>query len=278
MKIHRHCHVFLVHGCLLAVSAHAQLSWDANGTGAGQTNGGGNWLGTNLWWNGSANQDWVSGSNAVFGGPSTAGGTITVPSTSAGTITFNAFTGTYLLEGQGTTLNPLILTQSGGIAISSTAANVTFRGTSATAGTFLTLGGAGGITMNGSGVLNLRQNLILSYTGPTVINSGTVMIHANKGASNYHLNGGMLTDYYQTTYAFSGGLGTGDNQIQIYGNSGFGAGNGGSTWRIGTAGSTLVWGASGEGSASGFFNPTTLKFLAPGADNHLWRADLGQRP
>ena len=76
----------------------------------------------------------------------------------------------------------------------------------------------------------------------------------------------MLTDYYQTTYAFTSGLGTGNNQIQITGNSGFGAGNAGSTWRIGASGSTLVWGASGEGTATGFFNPTSLKFLTS-ADN-----------
>jgi hypothetical protein len=56
---------------LLSQITHAQLTWDANGTGTGQTNGGGEWIGTNLWWNRSANQDWISGSNAIFGGPNT---------------------------------------------------------------------------------------------------------------------------------------------------------------------------------------------------------------
>jgi autotransporter-associated beta strand protein len=73
------------------------------------------------------------------------------------------------------------------------------------------------------------------------------------------LNNGMLTDYYRATTTFSGGLGTGPNQIQIYGDSGFGGGNGNSTWRIGAAGSVLTWGST-------HFNPTSLKFLTS-ADN-----------
>ena len=56
------------------------LTWDANGTGAGQTNGAGAWLGNNLWWDGTSNLNWVSGSNAVFGGPNTAGGAVTLAS------------------------------------------------------------------------------------------------------------------------------------------------------------------------------------------------------
>lgn len=56
------------------IAQAASLTWDANGTGTGQTNGIGAWLGANLWWGGSANQDWVSGSDASFGGPNTAGG------------------------------------------------------------------------------------------------------------------------------------------------------------------------------------------------------------
>jgi autotransporter-associated beta strand protein len=250
----------------LAFAPFAQaafLTWDANGTGTGQTNGAGAWLGTNVWWSGSANQDWVAGSDAIFGGPSTAGGAVTVGAVSASTVQLNTFTGTYTLQGTATTL-----TQSGGITIGAGAGNVTFRGTKATT-EILTISGAGGITMNGPGLLNLRENLVLSYTGATEINNGVVMIHGNKSAGNFKLNGGMLTDYYQTTYAFTSGLGTGNNQIQITGNSGFGAGNGGSTWRIGASGSVLIWGTSGENgniNTTGFFNPTSLKFLTS-ADN-----------
>jgi hypothetical protein len=49
--------------------AGAALTWDANGTGDGQADGGGAWIGTgtNLWWTGPGNQDWFSGSDANFG-------------------------------------------------------------------------------------------------------------------------------------------------------------------------------------------------------------------
>ncbi|HPM83299.1 MAG TPA: autotransporter-associated beta strand repeat-containing protein, partial [Candidatus Anammoximicrobium sp.] len=42
--------------------------------------------------------------------------------------------------------------------------------------------------------------------------------------------------------------------------SGFGGGNGNSNWRIGAQNSILQWGST-------YFNPTSLKFLAPGVDN-----------
>ena len=251
----------LLAASFLPPCAHAQLTWDANGTGADQTNGAGAWLGTNLWWNGSANQNWVNGSNAIFGGPGTAGGAVTLGGAiDTGSITFGTFTGGYTLQATGFTL-----TQNGGITIQPGAGNVTLRGTGSGVNS-LTLAGSGGITMNGSGTMALRENLVMTQTGPTVVNSGVVMVFGNKAAGNFSLNGGMLTDYYRSTTAFTGGLGAGNNQIQIFGSSGFGGGNGNSTWRIGTAGSSLVWGAPGEGAATGFFNPTSLRFLTT-ADN-----------
>jgi autotransporter-associated beta strand protein len=134
-----------------------------------------------------------------------------------------------------------------------------------------TLSGVGGsIIHDGSGLVQLpRTSGSLTYTGTTTISGGgTLMIDDSKPTGNFNLSNGILTDYYQTTHAFTSGLGTGNNQIQITGNSGFGAGNGASTWRIGGTGSTLVWGALGEGAASGFFNPTTFRLRAPQGDNN----------
>lgn len=129
---------------------------------------------------------------------------------------------------------------------------------------------AGSIIHGGSGVVMLgRATGALAYTGTTTISGGgTLMIDDSKPSGNFILTNGILTDYYQTTHAFTSGLGTGSNQIQITGNSGFGAGNSTSTWRIGGSGSTLVWGALGEGTATGHFNPTTLRLRSAQGDNN----------
>lgn len=121
--------------------------------------------------------------------------------------------------------------------------------------------------MNGSGVLSMRENIVTNYTGQTRINNGVVQLNAgSKSTGNFYLDGGMLTDYYRQTGVFSSGLGTGANQIQSYGSSG--AGNANSTWTIGVTGSTLDRGASGEGTATGFFNPTEFKLRSPQGDNN----------
>lgn len=80
------------------------MQWDANGDGA--------WLGANLWWDGAANVNWVPGSNAIFGGPSTNGGSVTLASpTSINEIIVNQHTGSYNLgtAGQALTINDGIL-------------------------------------------------------------------------------------------------------------------------------------------------------------------------
>jgi autotransporter-associated beta strand protein len=174
-----------------------------------------------------------------------------------------------VLNNSQTWTNNATTAMSFGANLSLGANTLTFAGTGGFTWTTGSFGnaGSGGIIMNSSGVLNVRAATNSNYTGSTTINSGVVLLNGgSKPTGNFTLNGGMVTDYFQQTGAFTSGLGTGTNQIQIYGESGFGAGNGTSVWRIGSAGSVLIWGASGEGSATGFFNPTTLKFMTS-ADN-----------
>ncbi len=253
------------------------LTWDANAATATQTNGAGAWLGTNQWWDGAANQTWASGSSATFGGPATAGGAVTLASpTTANTITFNPFTGTYTL---GTAAQAL--TVNGGITINSTAAAVTIvspvtvgatqtwtnnsasamtlsgaitTGTnslnvagsgSVTIGAVALTGTTGGITLSGSGLLDLRQiTPTPTFSGTTTV-SGGVMRHAGNlsASSNVVLNGGVLEDYFNTTFTRT--LGVGAGQIQLTGGAGgFGENGDASIVNLGNAAATITWGTA----------------------------------
>ncbi|HSY44159.1 MAG TPA: autotransporter-associated beta strand repeat-containing protein, partial [Candidatus Acidoferrum sp.] len=60
------------------------LTWDANGSASpGPLDGSGNWNVVNDWWNGSANQSWASGSDAIFGSGVGSTGTYFVTNNSA---------------------------------------------------------------------------------------------------------------------------------------------------------------------------------------------------
>ncbi|QTN31443.1 autotransporter-associated beta strand repeat-containing protein [Akkermansiaceae bacterium] len=236
---------------LLANSVSAQLTWDANAAGALQTDGGGTWTNANQWWDGAANVNWTDGNNAIFGNGG-AGGAVNVGTVSAGTVLLDNFSGTYTLQ-NGT------LTQSGGFSVGPNAGRVTL-------GSGMTLTGTGGLSVNGT-TLQTNQ-ATLSYTGTTsVTGNGILLSFNNLPAGNVTLNNGKLSDYYRSTTIFANGLGTGASQIQMYGASGFGGGNGGSNFRIGANNSVLTWGALGEGTATGFFNPSVLAMRST-ADNN----------
>ena len=216
----------------------------------------------------------ISGGTSITLGDGTAG---------SGGITMNQFAYGSTAQGAATISTAIILnnsqtwTNNSAQNLSWTSLNLgtgtlTFSGT----GNFSSITGgssiaatAGSLIHNGSGLVSLPRTGTLVYTGTTTISGGgTLMLDDVKPVGNFNITNGILTDYYQTTHAFTSGLGTGNNQIQITGSSGFGAGNGTSTWRIGATGSTLVWGALGEGPATGYFNPTTFKLRSPLGDNN----------
>ena len=289
------------------VSATVQIlvsmTWDANGTTAGQTNGAGAWLNANQWWDGAANQGWASGASAIFGGPNTAGGAVTLASpTSVNAITFNTFTGTYTLGSAAQTLtinggiskiaasgivsivSPVILNgaqtwTNNSTSILNVQAATSMNGVLTVGGTGVTsfdnanavISGAGGIIKDGTGhlIFSGGTSPLHTFTGDVTVNGGSIGFQtpAFFTGRNVRLTGGYLGGRFSSGYTWSGGLGTGANQIQITGGtggtSGF-SGEGGnvSTFQIGGSLSTLVWGASGEGSATGHFNPAV--FLANG--------------
>ena len=270
------------------------LTWDSNAATSGQTNGGGAWLNASQWWDGTTNLTWTSGANAGFGGPNTAGGAVTLASpTSVGSLTFNAFTGTYTLgtaaqamtingginktaaSGAVTFLSPMVLgapqswvnNSTGVLNISATLDNaghlISFDGSGTTSfagGVNNVISGAGGITMNGSGRLQLGSGIVPlhTYSGTTTLNAGVTMIaNNNLGTGNLTLNGGAIETYWNTNFTRALGAGVGEMQI-IGGASGFGV-NGSTSASVIIGNSAVieaVWG-------SAYFNPSTLVLQTP---------------
>ncbi len=157
----------------------------------------------------------------------------------------------------------------GAVTLNNGGFNLTFDGTGSFnmapgAGNTMLISGAGGIIKNGTGDLNLDSNPTVahSFTGDIVVNGGSIGFQTAGvfTGKNTKLNGGYLGGRFSSNVTWTGGLGTGANQIQITGGvSGFsGESNSSSTFQIGGALSTLKWGATGENGATGFFNPTAL--------------------
>jgi autotransporter-associated beta strand protein len=267
------------------------VTWDANNTGANQTDGSGAWLDANQWWDSTANVTWTSGFKAAFGNGG-GGGNVTLASpTMVESLIFNAFSGAYTLgtTGQAITLNSgITVSSSSGAATinspitlsdaqtwennstefltvgkSSTSDNINNGGFTVTAdGTGRTrvwgsLSGNGGIIKNGPGVLDLGgqyqpSGLAHSYTGTTTINEGSLWI---QGAANIGpgnlIINGGALRYYYGG-TFSRSLGAADNQFQITGGiSGFGTGHSGTIRIDNNSNFELVWGST-------YFKPDEL--------------------
>jgi len=198
----------------------ATLTWDANGTTALQTDGLGDWLNADQWWNGSANVTWTSGDDAVFGNGG-AGGAVTLATpTTINSITFNPFTGTYTIgtAGQTITLNNGITMKSGAGIVSiispitlggaqswtNNSASLLTIGTGAVTngGFLLTIGGtgnttissaidgSGGLTKSGSGILTLSE--VNTYSGTTTVNAGTPNAQWRRPHLDQYLSGGCV--------------------------------------------------------------------------------------
>jgi M6 family metalloprotease-like protein len=283
----------------------ATLTWDANDVAEGQANGAGEWLGSNLWWSGTTNLNWVSGSNAVFGGPSTAGDSVTLASpTTVNFLTFDTFTGTYTLgtvgnmitlnggiaknpeSGSVTIVSPITLdgsqtwtnnstdvlnTGNGNNLINNAGFDLTVDGTGTTNfgviyNAATALAGSGDLVKNGSGRLN-AGGLNSGFSGAVTINGGVLQAYNDGGAlgnGNLTLTGGVLSFYWGTAYSRPLGPGTGEVQI-LGGESGFaGAETTGPSVSLGI---TVVWGALGQGSATGYFNPGKLLLGDSGTNN-----------
>jgi len=200
--------------------AGAALTWDANGTGDGQTDGAGVWLGTGQWWDGAANQDWVSGSDANFGNGG-AGGAVTLAGpTTVNSLTLNSFTGTYTLgtAAQAITLNTGLAMNSGAGAVTivspitlggsqnwtnNSASTFTVSGAPDAVANTLTLDGSGaglttltgGLSFSGAGGLVIGKSGALGTTisGGAITLGGTGGIVINSGASAVSLGAATIS-------------------------------------------------------------------------------------
>ncbi len=148
------------------------------------------------------------------------------------------------------------------------------------AGNTMAISGAGGIIKNGAGQLVFDNNPAVAhtFTGDITVNGGSIGFQTSSVLSgkNTKLTNGYLGGRFNSGFIWTSGLGTGANQIQITGGtsglSGEGATN--SAFQIGTALSTLKWGAAGENGATGFFNPTVLLLNGPDRSNTNGKGSL----
>lgn len=278
-------------GVLTATTSPPVLRWDANGTGSGLTDGGGAWTNANLWWNGTANLTWISGSTAEFGNGGTGGSVTLAAPTDVYQLTMYGFSGTYTLGSGGQTItlqhgislsptsgattvsSPLalgasqswvnnsanLLTVTGAVTNQGNQVTVSGAGSVTVSGA---IRGAGGIVKNGTGILTLSGDN--AYTGPTTVSDGVLRLsHVNAlpgGSGALALS--AIVELAATN--FTRAIGGATDQFQITGGaSGFSAQGAARTVAVGNDPATeLVWGSAD-------FNPSTLVLNHTTANNTL---------
>ena len=176
---------------LSAVSLGNTLTWDASGTNAAApTDGSGNWSSTNNWSDGVNDDIWADGSSAILGSGG-AGGTVSnnAASTLVANITLNT---NYTITGNTITLTNSIITVAGS-ATTATINNI--------------LAGTGGLTKQGVGTLVLNEAANNTYTGNTIINSGTLQPGSTGG--RLYIPGNLIVNTNGSFTAVSGSPGSG---------------------------------------------------------------------
>ncbi len=185
----------------------------------------------------------------TFGGPITLAAAQTWTNNSTGALT----------TGSGTNL-----INNGGYQLTVDGSGVTNFGSVGLAPVALT--GSGALVKNGTGRLNIG-GINTGFTGTVTVNGGVLHVYNDANAlntGNVTLNGGTLSFYWGVNYNRT--LGTGTNQIQIPGGES-GLSGSGTTGPVINLGTTIVWGALGEGTATGYFNPSKFVLGDAGTGN-----------
>ena len=162
------------------------LRWDANGTGAGQTDGAGNWNNTtNTWWDGATNVNWVDNNDAIIGNGG-AGGMIVLGAVIARNLTFTNFTGTYILTNGS-------LTVSNAIAANSASGNITIS---------TPVAGPVGLTKAGAGTLML--NAANTFSGGITVSNGALTVGVQTALGNGPVTLANGTTFQQANFEGNG--------------------------------------------------------------------------
>jgi fibronectin-binding autotransporter adhesin len=275
---------------VLASFVHADvLIWDANTITADAQDGTGSWTsGAPNWFNftqNSQNQNWLDGSDAVFGAGSGTAGTITLSGPiTAGNLTFNAATtGTYTLGGTGTlTLVNSTITNNAASTISAViagstpwiktgAGQLTLSGSSPNTHTGTLSVNAGRVHLNKVGALagNLEINTggFVTFSGGTNQMAATSSVTLNGAASVFNGTGpnatvGTVTQTLASLTVTGGTFNAGANSVWNIGSLSFGPGENkvfvGNSGTTVNAGSLSLVGMNGAASSTDVLNGFTL--------------------